>query len=272
MSRLIEPIGFRLFVYGVVLFLMAPMLIVVLAAFTTPGGTVGYAVFPPKEFTLDGVIAALSRDDYISSLQLSVAVALVAATGSVFLGVLAALGIRGLGAARSESLDWLFLSPLVLPTVIIGIGMLQFFSRIGVATSVFTLALGHMVVTLPYAIRIIGASVVAFDSSLERASASLGAGSVRTFLFVTLPSLRGGIVAAGVFAFLVSFDDVTISVFLQSPEMVTLPVRLYIQMDSPITPAILGISAFLILLTTVVVLVIERTMSMKVFLARKASR
>lgn len=271
MLQLIERLTLRLFAYGVILFLMAPMLIVVIAAFTTPGRTVGYAVFPPQHFTLDDVFAALSRDDYIASLQLSLVVALLTAFGSVILGVLAALGQRELSAARSEAISWIFLSPLVLPGVMIGIGMLQFFARIGIPTSIATLVIGHIVVTLPYSLRMIGANLVAFDSTQERASASLGARPIQTFALITMPQLRIGLIAAFVFAYLVSFDDVTISVFLQSPEMVTLPVRLYTQMDSPITPAVLGISALLILLTVIVVVVIERTLSLRTLMVSQVA-
>jgi putative spermidine/putrescine transport system permease protein len=271
MQRSIDSIALRATTYLVVLFLIAPMLIVVIAAFTTPAGNTGYAAFPPRQMTLDGMRDALSRQDYLSSLQLSLGVAALAAVGSAMFGLLASLGIRQLGPKRGQIFDWLFLSPLVLPGIMLGIGMLQFFARMGVPTSLFTLVVGHIVVTLPYSLRIIGANLVSFDATQERASASLGAGPIRTLMLVTLPQLRSGIGAAAIFAFLVSFDDVTISIFLQSPELVTLPVRLFVQMDSPITPAILGISALLIMATFAVAVIIERTLSLKAMLAPKSA-
>ncbi len=158
---------------------------------------------------------------------LSVEVALPATLMTTALGLPAAVGIVRYRFPGRELVNAFVLSPLVLPSVVIGIAMLQFYNQISVGATFAGLVLGHVVITLPYAVRLIAAGMTGLDPNAERAAQSLGASPISAFCRVTLPVVFPAILAGAVFAFITSFDDVSISLFLATPRMVTLPVRIF---------------------------------------------
>jgi putative spermidine/putrescine transport system permease protein len=122
--------------------------------------------------------------------------------------------------------------------------------------------MAHLVITTPYTIRLVSVSLAGFDQNLERAARSLGASGWTTFRLVTLPLIRPGILAGAVFAFIVSFDDLAVSLFLSSPGAMTLPVRIFTYIEQIYDPLITAVSSLLILVAVVVVVLIERTVGM----------
>jgi ABC-type spermidine/putrescine transport system permease subunit II len=150
------------------------------------------------------------------------------------------------------------MSPLILPTIITGIAMLQYFNRLGFGTTYWGLVLGHVVITTPYVIRLVGASLSAIDPRIELAARNLGAPPLTAFLRTTGRIALPGLAAGAAFAFITSFDNVTISVFLTTPRLVTLPVRIYNLLDQPIYPWLVAICSMIIAITTVLIIVIER--------------
>src|SRR5262249_42792313 len=143
-----------------------------------------------------------------------------------------------------------------------GIAMLQFFNQLGFKSTSTILIAGHVVVTTPYAVRLIGASLAGIDRSLELAARNLGAPPIRAFFEVTMPLIRPGIVGGAVFSFITSFDNVTVSIFLTTPRQVTLPVRIFNLWDQPLEPWLIAISAMVILFTIAIIAVIERAIGL----------
>ena len=247
----------RLFSYAMVSFLLFPMAVLVLTSFTTAS----YVSFPPQGFTLKWYVEALHRREFLDSLRLSLLVATVTAVIATIMGTMVALGIVRYRFVGRELLNAFFMSPLILPTVVIGIALLQFYNQIGMASGLASLIIGHVIVTVPYAIRLVASSLTGLDRNIELAAQTLGAAPIRAFLTVTIPLIIPGMIAGSVFAFITSFDNVTISIFLATPRMVTLPVRIYNFWDQPIVPWLLAICSLGILWTVVMIWVIERTIS-----------
>lgn len=254
----------RAFTLGVVAFLLAPLVVVLATSFTT----LNYISFPPRGFTLRWFVELAQRDELIDSLILSAAIAAVTAVLSSLLGGTLALAFVRFRFPGRELLNAFFMSPLILPTVVIGIALLQFYSQIRIAgvplsTTPASVVIGHVIITVPYAIRLISASLAGLDRSIELAARSLGATPIGAFLRVTLPLITTGLLGSAVFTFIVSFDNVTVSVFLATPRMVTLPVRIYTMVENVTTPLLAAVSAVLMLFTMGVIVLIERTLGVR---------
>ena len=181
---------------------------------------------------------------------------------ATLIGLPVAVALRQLRGWLRGVVDGLFMSPLILPTIIIGIAMLQYFNRLGIGTTYWGLVLGHVVITTPYVIRLVGASLAAIDPRIELAARNLGAPPLTAFIRTTGQLALPGLVAGALFAFITSFDNVTISVFLTTPKLVTLPVRIYNLLDQPIYPWLVAICSMVIGITTALIIVIERTLGL----------
>lgn len=249
----------RVFTYAIIAILLLPMAVILVTSFTT----LGYVSFPPQGFTLKWYGEALKKQEFLDSFYLSLAVAAITAVLAMVLGTPVAVAVVRYRFPGRELLNTFFMSPLVLPTIVIGIALLQFYNWIRLGSTVLGLILGHVIVTTPYAIRLVAASLTGLDPSIERAARNLGAAPLRAFLRVTLPLIAPGIMAGAIFAFITSFDNVTISVFLATPRMVTLPVRIYNLWDQPIYPWLIAICSLVILWTALLIAVIERVVSIR---------
>jgi putative spermidine/putrescine transport system permease protein len=150
------------------------------------------------------------------------------------------------------------MAPVVLPGLVTGIALLQFFSLLRTEPSFWRLLLGHVVVTVPYVVRAVGAVLVGLDRSLEEAARGLGAGPWTTTRLVTLPLIRPGLAAGALFAFILSFDNVVVSIFLTTPRLVPLPVQIYNYVESSARPIIASISTLQIALVVLLMVVAER--------------
>ncbi|MGH7319065.1 MAG: ABC transporter permease [Candidatus Rokuibacteriota bacterium] len=248
--------AFTYLMIGVLLFPMA-------AIFATSFTTLGYVAFPPEGFTFRWYGVALGKQEFLQSFYLSLGVAGVTAVIAVGLGTPVAVALTRYRFPGRELANAFFMSPLILPTIVIGIALLQFYNRIRLGSTAASLIIGHVIVTTPYAIRLVAASLTGLDRSIELAARNLGAHPVRAFLRVTLPLILPGILAGGIFAFITSFDNVTISVFLATPRMVTLPVRIYNLWDQPLQPWLIAICSLVILWTALLIAGIERVISVR---------
>lgn len=238
----------------VVLFLISPVVVTVLASLTTTD----YVIFPPQGITLRWYMEVLNHPEFIESFVLSLGVAMTTAAVATVLGTLAALALVRYRFTGRDLLQAFFLSPLMLPSVVLGVGLLQFYSRLGLAASPGALVLGHLVITVPYVIRLVSASLAGFDRNLERAAANLGATPLQVLGKVTLPIIKSGILAGLAFAFVVSFDDLTIALFVVSTDVVTLPVRIFSYLQYAYDPLITSVSTLLILFAIAVMVSLER--------------
>jgi len=240
------------------LFILAPILIVVLGSFTREQ----YLSLPTTGFSLRYYKAIGGHPEVVDSFIVSAELGIVAALVSTVLGTMAALSLNPRLAGReppfANAVTLVLLSPLMVPSIIIAMGILQFFSLMKVASGTVTLVAGHVVITLPYVVRMVTASLVLMERNIEWAAANLGAAPLRTLWHVVIPNIRGGIAAGGLFAFMVSFDAVTLSIFLASPTTKPLPVRLYDFVENAIDPIVASLSTLLILLSVVLIALLER--------------
>jgi putative spermidine/putrescine transport system permease protein len=189
---------------------------------------------------------------------MSLILALVATAGSLVAGVAASYAlirrrVRG-GALVSALLN----APLVFPGVVIGVALLQFYAVLRLNGTLLGLAVAHVVITVPYVVRAVTASLQGIDPELESAARVLGASGPIAFFTVTLPLIRPGVAAGALFSFIVSFDNVPVSIFLLGPGQMTLPVKIFTAIEYGVDPSIAAVSTMLIALTGVGLAVAER--------------
>jgi putative spermidine/putrescine transport system permease protein len=253
--------GLRLAVTAVYAFLLLPLLIVVVAAFNAGN----YFTFPPQGFSLKWFNNFFQRREFMQALWLSVDIGAWTAVISTVIGTMAAIVlVRGRFRGR-DLLNAYVTSPLLLPQILTGVAMLQYFSLLGLAQSYAALLIGHVVVTTPYVVRTVSAVLYNFDMALEEAAQSLGASPVRAFFEVTLGLIKPGVVAGAILAFAISFDNFTISLFLTSSKLTPLPIELFAYLKYSFDPTAAAASAVAIGVTLVLMLLIARFMGLEEF-------
>lgn len=226
----------------ILLYLVAPVIVVVATAFTTTA----YPVFPPQGFTLQWFERFLGMPEFTDAIRRSALLAFSSTTVATILGTFSALSLARYRFSGREAISAFMLSPILFPTIVFGLALLIFYSRVGLSGSFAGLVIAHSVLTTPFVIRLVMASLAEFDPAVEEASRNLGAGWWRTFLQVTLPLIRPGVLAGAVFAFIISFDELVVTLFLAGPDMTTLPVRIYTYVEFSSDPTISAISTMLI--------------------------
>lgn len=243
----------------VVVFTLAPIVTVCIVAFTPNG----YLSLPTSGFSLRWFRAIAERPEFIRSFVDSLWLAAVASTLAVVLAVPAALAIARHRFIGRAALLNLFQSPLMIPHLVLGIAFLRFFTETGLGVSSATLVAGHLVVVFPFALRLVLTASVGIDRLVENAAVSLGASRWTTFRRITLPLILPGVISGWMLSFIQSFDEVTMSVFISTPQTTTLPVRLFLYIQDNIDPLVASVSAILIALTVVVMVVLDRIFGME---------
>ncbi len=238
----------------VVAFMLAPMVVVCLVAFT-PENTL---TMPWNSLSLRWFEAVFEHADFMASFWNSVRLALLSATISTFLAVPAALAITRYEFRGRDALNALFLSPLIIPHLVLGVAFLRLFSLMGATGSFAWLVATHAIVVSPYTLRLILASLTSMDRNAENAARTLGAGEWTVFCRITMPLLLPGISGGWLLAFINSFDELTMSIFVTSPSTVTLPVRMYMYASESIDPMMAAVSALMIAVATVTMIVLDR--------------
>ncbi|MCR8641749.1 ABC transporter permease [Paenibacillus sp. N1-5-1-14] len=238
----------------VVLMVISPLLIIIPTSFTSAG----YLSFPPEGFSFKWYEKILDRPEFIDSFWFSIKLAVITAVISTIIGTIAALALHKYKPPGSSFINGLILSPLTVPAIIIGIGALLFFTRIGLAGTFTGLLLAHILITIPYVVRLVLTGLSSFDYTLERAAYILGASSFNVFWKITLPLLKPAIFSGMIFAFLTSFDNVTISLFMITPSTTTLPMAIFNHMQESLDPLVASISAVLILVSLLFIFILER--------------
>jgi putative spermidine/putrescine transport system permease protein len=236
------------------LLLLAPTAVVVIISFT--GGIT--LKFPPPSWSVRWYLELLKSDEIIQPAITSLKVAVMATIGSGILGTAAALGIARSKTRFARLLDALFMSPMVLPAMAFGLSLLLVFNMLSVRLSTTTLVLGHVIICVPYVIRMVGASVQQLNPTLITASISLGASRWYTFRRITLPLIRRGIVAGAFVAFLSSFDNVPISLFLADARTEVLPIKLWAILEGSLDVRVAAVSGVIVIITLLGLIVAER--------------
>src|ERR1700694_5215250 len=237
------------------LLLVAPTAIILITSFTCSSAL----RFPPPGLSLGWYRALLTDSpEIVEAAVVSVRVA-VAATGlGTLLAVSGALGIAGSTTRWARILDSALMSPLLLPSLALGLGLLLTFTLLETKVSITTLTLGHTTICFPFILRTTRASLTQLDPSLRDASESLGGSPWFTFLNVTFPLIRGGIAAGAFIAFMASLDNVAISLFLADARSQVLPIRMWNIIENMLDVRAAAASGILILTTIVLMLVMER--------------
>ncbi|MBU9678556.1 ABC transporter permease [Burkholderia multivorans] len=237
-----------------VAFIVAPLAAVMLVAFTDKG----YISMPFDGASLRWFRAIADNGDIVSAFWLSVRLALVAATLGVVLAVPAALAIARYRFPGRGALTSFFLSPMMIPAVVLGIAFLRFLSLLHLSGSFWALVAAHVVIVLPYALRLALSSAIGLDRDAERAALSCGASRFTAFRRVVLPMIRTGVAGGWVLSFIQSFDELTMTIFVATPGTTTLPVAMYNQIAQTIDPLVTSVSAVLIVGTVLLMLVLDR--------------
>lgn len=249
------PLAGGLGLAAILTVLLAPQVVVIGSAFTETR----YMTFPPQGFTLAWFGKMLDYRAFAPAVETSLKAAVGSSALALALGTLAALGVARYRFPGRSALSVFFLSPLVLPTIIIAFSIFEFMQATGQAFTLRGIILAHVVIAFPYVFRSVLVSVQAVDRSLEEAAASLRANPWQVFRRVTLPAIRPGLLAGGIFAFIVSFDDLIVALFLSGPRIKTLPVIMYGYTTEGLDPVIAAISTVLIVAASVLVFVLEKT-------------
>jgi putative spermidine/putrescine transport system permease protein len=235
-----------------VFYLLAPTLVIIPMSFTEAS----ILSFPPEGFSLRWYDQMLTRAEWSTGLRNSALVAVLTAILATLLGTLAALGMtRGRFPGRAL-LNGLALSPLIVPVVIIAIGMFSLFVQWRISGSIVGLVVAHTALALPFVIVNVATSLRTMDRNLELAAANLGATPARSFLRITLPIILPGVLAGAIFAFITSWDEVVVAIFLTSARFRTLPVEMWEQVRQVVDPTVAAVSTTLLVVTTTLLLLL----------------
>ena len=237
-----------------VIFILAPIVIVCAVAFTP----LGYLSLPTAGLSLRWFRAIAGNPEFVQAFWASLWLGLLSASLAVTFAVPCALAVARYRFPGRAGLLALLQSPLMIPPAVLGIAFLRFFTEIGLGGTFLGLVLSHVIIIMPFALRLVVAASAGMDPAIEHAAVSLGASSWRTLRRITLPLILPGIASGWVLAFITSFDEVTMTVFIASPRTTTLPVRLFLYIQDNIDPLVAAVSAALIGLTVLAMLLLDR--------------
>lgn len=243
--------GLYLTTGAIAAFLMLPILFIVLLSF----GSSQWLVFPPPGWTLKWYGQFFSNPEWMESALTSLKVTVLTTLCAVSLGLPCAFAlVRGKFPGR-EALYALFTLPMIVPLVIIAVAVYALFLKLGYTGTLLAFVISHVIVAMPFTIISIINSLKLFDQSIEDAAVICGASRLQAIFKVTFPAIRPGIVAGALFAFLVSWDEVVLSVMMASPSLQTLPVKMWTTLRQDLTPVIAVASTLLIGLSIVIMLI-----------------
>lgn len=249
--------------YGVtgmtVLFILLPLAVTMALSVSETR----FVSFPPKGFTLDWYGAVLRDPEFRTSLAYSLCLAGGATLGALLLGIPAAFSLVRFPVPAGSAIRSVLLSPLIFPVLITGLALLQIFSSLGWGNVPVNLLIAHILVTSPYVVRTVTASLMLSDVTLEEAARTLGADRWRTFRRVTLPQIAPGVAAGSLFAFMVSFDNFPVSMWLADARNEPVPMLIYRRVSNLFDPSVAAMSTLLIGLAVLVVLIMERMVGLR---------
>lgn len=243
----------------VLVFLFTPILIVVAVSFTE--STV--FSFPPQGFSLKWYSAIRNADGLLASAWLSAQVAFISTCLSLVLGMLCAIAVVRRAVPGSDAIATFMASPLMIPGLVLGIAFLQAARAVGVRDAYTTLLIAHVVLTMPFIMRTVLASLSLFDFSMVDAARTLGHSYPRALWHVLVPNILPGVVSGALFAFIASFDNYPISIFLVDVRTKTLPIQLLNQLEMSPDPTVAATSSLLILTTMAALVVCDRLVGLR---------
>lgn len=238
-------------IYLAVLFLLMylPIVIVVVFSFNESKLPVEFTGFSLKWYE------KLFRDDaMIEALFNSLILGVLSCGVSAVIGTLGAVGLSRIRWRSRDALEYISILPLMIPEIILGMVLMAFFYMLHLPFGMLTLLIGHTVFCVPYILMEVKARLVGMDPSLEEAARDLGASSLRAFWDITLPLILPAVLSGSLLAFAMSMDDVVISVFINGPKLTTLPIRVYTQLKTGVTPEINALCTILLAGTLIILI------------------
>jgi putative spermidine/putrescine transport system permease protein len=249
------PLVFGALTVAAIVFLVAPTVIVLLTSFTASESL----KFPPPSFSLRWYYALLDADQMQNAAWNSLVIAFWTTLISIVLGTAASLAVARSRSKWVRACDLLFMSPLLLPALAFGFAALVYINKLGFSPNISFLILGHVIVCAPFLLRTTLASLSQLDPSLLDASYSLGGTWWMTFRRVTLPLIAPGLASGAFLAFMASFDNVPVSLFLADERTEVLPIHLWQQIDTNLDVRTAAVSGLIVILTLVLMLIAEWT-------------
>lgn len=234
----------------VLVYLLFPILVVIPISFSSAA----YLAFPPPGLSLQWYAEYFSRSQWTSATLLSFEVGVMTALLAAVLGTLAAFGLVRGEFRGKQLIHTLVILPVVVPVTILAVAFYHLYARMHLVGTVAGLVLAHTVLALPFVVITVSATLKGFDRTVERAAQSLGAGPLLTFRKVTFPLIRPGIVSGALFAFITSFDEVVIAIFISGSSAITLPRQMWDGIRTEINPTIAAVSSLLIGMSLMILL------------------
>lgn len=259
------PAGLRLltwlFVTVTLVFVLAPLIVVAGVSVSESQ----FIAFPPSGFSLRWFAAIFESNSYVQALFTSLRLAVLVTLVATVIGAGAAIALHRRRLPGTSLLAGLFLSPLILPSIIFAIGLLMLWSATVGPVSFWALWVGHMVIALPYVIRTTLAVLADSDPFLEEAARTMGASRWQRIVYVVLPQCAPGLAAGAFFAFNISFDEAVVALFLRTPDLVTLPIQIYNQLEFSPDPTVAAVSTLMMGITIALIAIIDRLLGIQRF-------
>jgi putative spermidine/putrescine transport system permease protein len=240
---------FQVICGAIFVFLITPILVVMPLSFNAQDFftfTPEMLRFDPAGYSLKHYRDFLTNPEWTRAVKNSLLIAPVATLISVSLGTLAAIGLSQSHVPGKRAIMAILISPMIVPLIISATGMYFFYSKIGIVGTYWGVVLAHAVLGIPFVIITVTATLVGFDRSLTRAAANMGANPVTTFFRVQMPLILPGVISGGLFAFITSFDEVVVVLFIGSAELQTLPWQMFTGLREQISPTILAAATILV--------------------------
>ena len=258
--RLKDRLWLYVISYIVLFLLIVPSLVVIPMSFSASQ----YLEFPPKEWSLrwyENYFFSWKVEngfnDWMSATWTSVKVAILTIIVATPIGTMAAYGLVNGSSRLSKILFPIFISPMMVPIILVAIGLFYFFVQFKLVGSVFGLVLGHSLVAMPLVLIIVFSALKNYDMNQEKVARSLGASRFRAFREITLPQIKFSIVSASLIAFLTSFDEIIISLFVAGGDNSTITRRMFLALRDQIDPTIAAISTILIIISSGLLILVQ---------------
>ncbi|MCC7274606.1 MAG: ABC transporter permease [Alphaproteobacteria bacterium] len=247
-GRILEA-ALAIFGVAVIAFLLLPIVVIIPMSFNAA------PVFEiiPSQLSVSQYQRLFASPEWLDVLWRSIRIAAIAMVVATTVGTLAALGIARLGWKARSFIEALLISPQIVPSIVIAAAAYYMFAMLGLVGSITGVVVMHALIALPFVVILVQSRLQSISPDFAQASASLGAGPLRTFALITLPQLRLALIGAGVLAFHVSFDEVVLALFLSGARTKTLPVKLWDSILFEVSPLLPAISALVILIPLVVI-------------------
>lgn len=233
----------------IAVWLVAPTLVVIPMSFADKKSL----AFPPTGFSLRWYENFFTNPQWFGSLVTSAKVALMVAVVATVIGTMAAIGIERMKSRTGGLIRAVLITPMIVPGVVLAVGVYAVYLDTQLVGTWTGYVLAHTLLAIPFVVIAVGANLAVFDARLETAAASLGASRLKTFFTITLPLILPGILSGALFAFVTSFDEVIVSLFITSPQLKTLPVQIFSSMTRDADPTVAAVGSLIFMTTSLVI-------------------